>query len=243
MMGPFIVLEGCDGAGTTTQAEALAQHLFRLGYRSRLTCEPSGGPIGRQIRRALGGGASWRRLLDNPSSDVGGIGGPPADGKPPEEFLALLFAADRIDHLRTQVEPELALGSVVVCDRYDLSTLVYQGWAPQEVPGEPIDVGRTSFISWLRDINQHARRPDLTIVLNVSPEIAEARRAARGRPTDVYDERSFQEAVIDGYRRAGWLLPDDRIVHVDGARDVETVAADIFKLVEPLLPPRQPSER
>src|SRR4051794_39709628 len=109
--GRFIVIEGLDGAGTTTQTERLATRLREEGHRVLTTREPSDGPVGMLLRQALTG-----RLT------LPGAHAPLAD-----ETLALLFAADRTDHLASRVEPALGRGEVVLCDRYVLSSLAYQG--------------------------------------------------------------------------------------------------------------------
>src|SRR5579864_7294663 len=108
--GLFIVLEGLDGAGTTTQLVRLAERLRRAGERVVATAEPTDGPIGALIRQAL-----RRRLVHR-------------DGRAlTDESLALLFAADRVDHVAGEIEPALARGQHVLCDRYVLSSLAYQG--------------------------------------------------------------------------------------------------------------------
>lgn len=114
--GKFIVIEGADGAGTTTQAEALVSRLIAAGQRAHMTQEPSKGPIGKMIREMLAGheesDLSWRRL-------------------------ALLFAADRLHHYETEIAPLLNDGVHVVSDRYLLSSLIYQslhaplGWVAE----------------------------------------------------------------------------------------------------------------
>lgn len=99
----FIVLEGIDGSGTTTQLSRVSAALRTLGHRVHETREPTGGRIGKLIREQL--------------SDPSGVSA---------RCLALLFAADRIDHLDREILPALARGEVVVCDRYVMSSLVYQ---------------------------------------------------------------------------------------------------------------------
>ena len=108
--GLFIVLEGIDGAGTTSQAEKLVEWLKLNQYQAHITQEPSTGVIGRLTRQALRGEAigHGQRLL-------------------PAESIALLFAADRADHWYNEIEPKLERGEVVVCDRYLYSSLAYQG--------------------------------------------------------------------------------------------------------------------
>lgn len=108
--GAFIVLEGLDGAGTTTQCAALADALRARGRAVWITREPSGGPVGTLIRQALTG-------------RLGLPGGRPLGA----DTLGLLFAADRVDHVEAEIRPMLAQGAVVLSDRYLLSSLAYQG--------------------------------------------------------------------------------------------------------------------
>jgi dTMP kinase len=102
--GRFVVLEGLDGAGTTTQARLLGDRLRTAGRRVHVTAEPSAGPIGALIRQVLS-----RRLDLEPAA------------------LALLFAADRRDHCAVEIVPALERGIDVVSDRFTLSSLAYQG--------------------------------------------------------------------------------------------------------------------
>src|SRR6185369_8913434 len=106
----FVVLEGIDGSGTTTQLGRLQAYLERRGRAVHPTREPSTGPVGRLLREILLG---QHRLP----------GGEPADGL----AMALLFAADRRDHVRREIEPALGAGRDVVSDRYLLSSLAYPG--------------------------------------------------------------------------------------------------------------------
>ncbi len=107
-MTRLIVLEGLDGAGTTTQAKRLVEHLGRTG-KAHLTREPSDGPIGKLIREMLVGGHAI------------------AGQTIAQSTFGLLFAADRLDHLQREVEPRLAEGVTVVSDRWYHSSLAYQG--------------------------------------------------------------------------------------------------------------------
>ncbi len=108
-MSPLIVLEGLDGAGTTTQARRLVAHLTSKGGKAHLTREPSDGPIGKLIREMLTGG----HVIPDQSISQGTFG--------------LLFAADRLDHLQREVEVQLAAGTTVISDRWYHSSLAYQG--------------------------------------------------------------------------------------------------------------------
>src|SRR5690554_6701257 len=102
----FIVLEGLDGAGTTTQVERLARSLSGEGHRVHTTREPSDGFVGVLIRQAL-----RRRIVERTGRQLS------------PETLALLFATDRVDHLRDEVEPALSAGGVVISDRYVHSSI------------------------------------------------------------------------------------------------------------------------
>lgn len=109
MSGRLIVLEGLDGAGTTTQVRRLVEHLNAHGTPAHGTREPSDGPVGRLIREMLTGGHS----IPGQKLSQGTFG--------------LLFAADRLDHLQREVDPKLATGITVVSDRWYHSSLAYQG--------------------------------------------------------------------------------------------------------------------
>lgn len=108
-MSKLIVLEGLDGAGTTTQARRLADALVARGRTAHVTREPSDGPVGRLIREMLTGGHA--------------IAGQSIS----QATFGLLFAADRLDHVQREVEPALAAGHVVISDRWYHSSLAYQG--------------------------------------------------------------------------------------------------------------------
>jgi dTMP kinase len=107
--GRLIVIEGLDGAGTTTQARRLVDHLGKYGKQAHGTREPSDGPVGRLIREMLTGGHAI------------------AGEKLSQGTFGLLFAADRLDHMQREVEPKLAAGVTVVSDRWYHSSLAYQG--------------------------------------------------------------------------------------------------------------------
>jgi len=206
--GLFVVVEGIDGCGSTTHAKLLAKAIKNRGPEVVLTCEPSTGPIGSLIRQVL-----QRRLFV-----------PDATG--PRSFasstMALLFAADRMDHLDSTVAPALRAGSVVVSDRYDLSSLAYQSVTAHN--------GSES-IPWIRGLNAQAFRPDVTIVIDVPAEVAEARRLARGGVEEMFEAREIQARLATVYARAEELVPDDRVLHVPGVGEVQDVAARIFETV------------
>jgi len=210
-LGKLVVIEGIDGAGTTTQMERYAEHLRAQGKRVHTTRQPSRGPIGTFIRQALGGALSLGGELHAP-------------------LMALLFAADRLEHLASEVEPRLADGTIVLCDRYDLSSLAYQtATAPSGL------LARVDFESWVRSQNRFARRPDVTLVVDVTPEIAERRRAARSGNPDIYEYAELQRTLAALYRDAERLCPGDVIVHVDGDPSLDEVTGRICTALDPLV--------
>lgn len=209
--GLFIVLEGVDGAGTTTHTKALADALRARGLPVHTTREPSDGPIGVQIRQILTG-----RLV------VPGITGP----RPPSwSTMALLFAADRMDHVESSITPNLMDGVTVISDRYYHSSVAYQS-----ITGG----GEAETVSWVKEINRHARRPDLTIVLDVPDEVAERRRISRSAGRELFDDPELQAQLAAFYRRLDQHFPGERIVFVPADRDMEAVAADILGHVKRL---------
>src|SRR5436309_1713570 len=158
--GRFIVFEGLDGAGTTTQAKMLAERLQGRGRTVYVAHQPSEGPVGLLIRQILAGRAAT----------------PQADGKlgvVDERGMALLFAADRLDHLASQIEPRLARGEDVVLDRYVLSSLAYQG--------------ATVSHEFIQAANRYARKPDLTLFLYVPAPVALERVRKRGAKLERYE--------------------------------------------------------
>lgn len=205
----FIVVEGTDGAGTTTMVEKIVAR-FRADRRAvHATCEPSPGPIGCLIRQALS-----RRLV------VPGVFGA---GAPQWTTMALLFAADRQDHLEAEILPLLQDGVSVICDRYDLSSLAYQS-ASAAVAGAPEGV-----VDWIRSLNRHARRPDITLVLDVDPEIAAHRRRIRGGQRELYEDNDLQQRICEAYKKSENLLPDDEIVHIDANCPIDAVLTDCLR--------------
>lgn len=209
--GLFIVLEGVDGAGTTTHTRILAEALRARGLPVHTSREPSDGPIGVQIRQILTG-----RLV------VPGLHGP----RPPSwTTMALLFAADRMDHVEASIVPNLMDGVTVLSDRYYHSSVAYQSITGG---GEP------ETIEWVKAINRHARRPDLTIVLDVPDETAAKRRASRTAGREMFDDLELQQQLAAFYRGMSEHFPDERIVVVDSDRPVQDVASDVMAHVKRL---------
>lgn len=198
--GLLIVIEGIDGAGTTTQTRRLAETLRAQGHRVHPTREPSDGPIGKLLREILAGGHA------------------PVD----QTTLALLYAADRADHLQREVEPALARGEVVISDRWYHSSLAYQGTGEER--------------QWIAELNRRARRPDLTVFIETSPDEAARRRASDERQDEIFDALDTQRRIAEEYRSVIAMLREvERIETVDGQRPVDEVSAQIATLVQDLL--------
>lgn len=203
--GRLIVLEGVDGAGTTTQLERVAAALRLEGRRVLATRQPSDGPIGTLLRQAL-----TRRL-----------GLPAGRGPLTPETLALLFAADRTDHLAATIGPAIEEGQIVLCDRYVHSSLAYQG---AELP-----------MPWVAEINRMAMPAHLTVFLEVDVPTAARRRVARGGVEEHFDAELMQRRIARRYKQALTLRAEkERIVVLDGTRPIEEVTEDILAAIHAL---------
>jgi dTMP kinase len=196
----FIVLEGVEGSGKSTQARLLAERLAAHGVAHVLTREPGGTQIGEEIRRALLHGG---------------------DEVPARTELLLMLAA-RAAFVDAVVRPALARGAVVIADRYELSSLAYQGY------------GRGLPLEEVRRVNAFATggvAPDLTIVLDVPPAEGVARRAAAGAAADRIERAgaAFHDSVAQAYRL---LSETERNVEVVAGGDgPEAVHAAIVRLL------------
>jgi dTMP kinase len=207
-MTRLIVLEGLDGAGTTTQAKRLLAYLQGRGHRSHGTREPSDGPIGRLIREMLTG---HHAILEPSNQPIG------------QSTFGLLFAADRLDHLQREVLPQLAAGATVISDRWYHSSLAYQGTGADR--------------DWITALNARARKPDLTLFLQVRPEVAAQRRVAAGRVQELFDDLRLQHEVDAGYRAtiAELTAQGERIEVIDGELPADAVFQMIVAIVGALL--------
>lgn len=192
MRGKFIVFEGPDGSGKTTQLSRVASALESAGRRIKCECEPTGGEIGRQIRRALGG----------------------ETGCTPEA-LALLFAADRCEHVRA-LEAMLDGGDTVLCDRYVFSSIAYQGLE--------LDV------DWVAEINRRATErllPDAVVYIDLPTESCMARIASGRTHTEIFETTERIAKVRENYERAFAMFPTLKLIRIDGAQSIEDVTRDI----------------
>ncbi len=202
--GLFVVFEGIDGAGTTTQAARYAAFLRARRRLVHVTGEPSSGPMGSLLRLML----KQRVTLPSPHR---------------ESTMTLLFAADRIDHLESEVCPHLRDGYVVISDRYELSSIIYQSLGIED------ETERKTFIAWIRECNRYAIKPDITIVIDVDPDVAEHRRRMRGGASDLYEEPDLQARLARAYLKAEEIVGKERLIHVDGNGDVDSVTTAVAK--------------
>ncbi|WP_456446543.1 dTMP kinase [Oceanithermus sp.] len=193
----FISFEGPEGSGKSTQAARLAARLRARGVAAVLTHEPGGTDLGREVRR-------W--LLHQ------GVA-----MSPEAEFL--LYSADRAEHVRTVLEPALAAGSFVICDRFVDSSYAYQGY------------GRGLDLAWLRAVSEgilHGVRPSLTFLLDLPPERGLARLAGRDRLEG--ESLAFHRRVREGYRSLAQSEPA-RFVVLDAELPADELEARIDREV------------
>ena len=210
--GRFITLEGGEGTGKSVQARRLEEKLRTIGLEVVRTREPGGSPLAEQLREAILGGLAARL-------------GP--DGE------AFLFAAARIDHLGATIVPALERGAWVVCDRFADSTRAYQGVAGALPP---------EFIARLEQAAVGANRPDLTLILDLPPEVGLERARAR-RGTESPDRFEAQGLKFHETLRRAFLdiaaAEPERCVVVDARKPEEEVAEAIWAAVEQRLHPAQ----
>ena len=209
--GRFLVLEGLDGAGTTTQAQRLAAWMRVQGRKVHVTAEPSSGPVGALVRQVL-----TRRIAGAPRARGEAAAFDPS-------ALALLFAADRLDHVSAEIAPRVADGWDVLSDRFTLSSLAYQTLTCADA-------------SWVEAINRRARAPDATLFLEVSPATAVRRRFAASGQREIFEVPAFQRRVARSYRSGIERLREmgQRVEIVDGERQVEEVTAALAEKVAAL---------
>jgi len=189
----FICIEGLDASGKTTQTRRLVANLRLKGFDAVYTTEPSSGEFGSFIRSNV-----LQRI-----------------GRVPVVVEALLFAADRVDHVEQEIKPALQKGRIVVSDRYVFSSLAYQGAAGLD-------------LNWIEEINKLALQPDLAIYIDVPLGVVMKRMERMRRRQSVMEQLDIQEKVRQVYMQ---LVQDGRLFPVDGNRPANVVSADIYKMV------------
>jgi len=204
--GKFITIDGGEGVGKSTNRSYLADALRARGVRLRLTREPGGTELGERLRDLL--------LTTEGDAPV------------PATELLMIFAA-RAQHLARLIEPALAAGEWVLCDRFTDATFAYQG------AGRGLD---TTFISALETLVQGDRQPDLTVILDVDPEIGMQRAVARGE-LDRFEQESlpFFRRVRAAYLTRAKAAPQ-RYRVVDAGQPLVQVQRDLEAIVSELLP-------
>ena len=198
----FLSFEGIDGCGKSTQAKFLVAHFMAKGQEVLCTREPGGSP----------GAEAIRGLLLTGDTD-----------KWSAETELLLFTAARRDHLEKTIEPALAAGQMVICDRFADSTRVYQGATRGDLRNKA-DQLHAAMIG---------REPDLTLIIDVDPKIALARGLARNSGEDRFEDfgLEFQEKLRTGFLKLTQEYPQ-RCRLVDGNRPAEAVFADVLALAQ-----------
>jgi dTMP kinase len=208
--GRFITFEGGEGTGKSTQASLLANRLETLGLHVLLTREPGGSP-GAEIMRHV--------LLSGAAKPFGA------------EAEAMLFAAARDDHVQCTIQPALAGGKWVVCDRFADSTRVYQG---------VVGAVDERFIRALERVSVGELNPDLTFVLDVPVQLAMERAAERrgGTKPDRFEAEDveFHDKLREAYLALAAAAPQ-RCVIIDASTSKETVAKRIWDTVNSRLDP------
>ena len=199
--GQMISFEGTDGCGKSTQMKKLAGYLASRGYEVVSTREPGGCPISERIREVI-------LSLDSKGMTA--------------ECEALLYAASRVEHVKSVILPALEMGKIVLCDRFLDSSIAYQAY------------GRELGEDFIRQINKAATdliMPDRTLMFDIERETAKA-RMAQGAPLDrlELEKEDFFTRVSRAYDRIAQAEPE-RIVRIDSGRSIEEVFEDVLAAV------------
>jgi dTMP kinase len=204
----FVTFEGIDGSGKSTQIEMLAAHLEQKGHGVLVTREPGDGSLGRQLRPIL---------LDLKNAGLS------------DRAELFLYLADRAQHVREVVAPALAAGKIVLCDRFADSTVAYQGY------GRGLDPG---LLKSLNDLAVAGTTPELTILLDLSPEAGLGRARARNEDAGAAgSEGRFEALALDFHTRVrqGYLAlaaaEPERFRVIDAARKPQEIFVDVRRAV------------
>ncbi len=205
MDGKFIVFEGPDGSGKTTIIKQVKTLLENKDYDISYYREPGGTKISEKIRSII---------IDNDNSMM--------DAK----TEALLFASSRAQLVAEKIIPDLKAGKIVICDRFVMSSLLYQG------------LGRSLGIDNVKLINDFATgglKPDLTLFFNIDYKTALERKRANFSPDRLENEDfSFHKTIFDGYLKMADLYKDE-IVKVDARKSIEDLTKDVINIIYKLL--------
>jgi dTMP kinase len=211
--GIFIVFEGIDGSGKSTQIQLLAAFVKGLGRKVYTTFEPTDGPVGLLIRKMLSGKLSCD-----------------------QRTIASLFAADRTDHLLDKtcgIRRKVDQGEVVLSDRYYFSSYAYHA--------RDVDM---DWIIHSNSINADILRPDLTVFIDVDPDVCLRRIEKNRSQLEIYEKIDILKQVRTNYFKAfEKLRHEEHIVVIDGNGPVEAVQERIRQAVAGLIHPEDGSER
>ena len=196
MKGFFITFEGPDGSGKTTQLNLLKQYCEEKGFVVVLTREPGGTRISEAIRSLL---------LD------------PANAEMDAVTEALLYAASRAQHVAEKIRPALEEGSIVLCDRFMDSSIVYQGFAR----------GLGEDVRLINEFAVQGLHPDITFLMDLPASDGKSRLQASRTPDRLeMEDLRFHNAVCEGYRKLKQRDPQ-RFVSIDASRGIEEIAEEI----------------
>ena len=196
--GLFITFEGADGCGKTTQMQLLAQYLGKKGYDIVLTREPGGKGLGEKVREIL---------LNY-------------DGEVSDQCESFLFLADRAQNIDTIVNPAVASGKIVLCDRHTDSTVAYQGY------GRGLDLER---IKMLNNIATNGRKPDLTFVFDIDTETS-MKRVGKEKDRMESAGLEFHNRVREGYLKIA-QQESERIFVIDATKSIEEIHEEVLNKI------------
>lgn len=189
----FIAFEGLDGSGSSTQSKLLAERLEKNGHPALLTKEPTSDThVGKLIREIL-----QHKWSVSP------------------EGLQLLFCADRAEHLKTEIEPALKNGQIVISDRYLFSTLAYGG----------LNVD----MEWLKTLNQFFRLPDITFLFKLDPHQCIERIAGRGSHFELFERTDKLTSIWKNYEMIATQYPNIQVI--DASKSIEEISEEIWRVV------------
>lgn len=205
MKGLFITLEGPDGSGKSTVARLLADYLREKGYDVLTTREPGGTKISEDIRNII---------LDTKNTNMSYV------------TEALLYAASRAQHVYQKIKPAKEEGKIIICERFVLSSLVYQG------------IGRGLGIENVKAINDFAIQgvePDVTLFFDIPPEVGLKRKNRRDRGDRLEREKlEFHKQVYEGYLSLIKLY-EGKIILIDATKTKEDIFQQSIRIIDDLL--------